>query len=55
MLVLFQLFLAAFAIYSALTYEEEMRLIIPLVCLVFMFIVGRVDKKNTEKDAERNS
>jgi len=30
-----------------------MRLIIPLVCLVFMFIVGRVDKKNTEKDAER--
>jgi hypothetical protein len=53
MLVLIQLFLAVFAIYSALTYEEEMRLIIPLVCLIFMFIVGRADKRNTEKEEDR--
>ncbi|OGP75527.1 MAG: hypothetical protein A2V86_07525 [Deltaproteobacteria bacterium RBG_16_49_23] len=55
MLVLFQLFLAAFAIYSALTFEEEARLIIPLVCLIFMFIVGRADRKNTEKERARKN
>ena len=53
MLVLFQLFLAAFAIYGALTYEEEIRLIVPLVCLIFMFIVGRADKRKTEKEEDR--
>ncbi len=53
MLTLFQLFLAIFAIYSALTYEEETRLIIPLVCLIFMFVVGRVERKTTEKNKAR--
>lgn len=53
MLVLFQLFLALFAIYSALTYEEEIRLIIPLICLICMFIVGRIERSRTEKDRAR--
>lgn len=55
MLPLFQLFLAVFAIYSALTYEEEMRLIVPLGCLIIMFIVSRVDKSKTEKKTARKS
>lgn len=53
MLVLFQLFLAFFAIYGAITYEEETRLIVPLICLVFMFIVGRVEKGSAEKGKAR--
>jgi hypothetical protein len=53
MLVLFQLFLAIFAIYSALTYEEETRLIVPLICLIFMFIVGRIEKGSAEKNRAR--
>ncbi len=53
MLVLFQLFLAVFAIYGALTYEEETRLIVPLICLVLMFIVGRIEKGSAEKNKAR--
>ncbi len=53
MLVLFQFFLACFAIYGAITYEEETRLIVPLICLIFMFIVGRVEKRNAEKNRAR--
>jgi hypothetical protein len=55
MISFFQLFLAAFAIYSALSYEEEMKLYIPLGCLVFMLIVNRFDKRNIEKKTERRS
>ncbi len=53
MLVLFQLFLAIFAIYSAITYEGETRLIVPLVCLILMFIVGRAERSSTEKERAR--
>lgn len=53
MLVLFQLILAIFAIYSAFTYEGETRLIVPLICLILMFIVGRVERRETEKDRAR--
>jgi hypothetical protein len=53
MLVLFQFFLAAFAIYSAATYEGLMRLIILLVCLILMFIVGRAERGKTEKERAR--
>ncbi len=55
MLVLFQLFLAFFAIYAALTYEEETRLIIPLICLIFMFFVGRVERIRAEKNRARKN
>ncbi len=53
MLTLFQLFLAIFAIYAALTYEEETRLIVPLVCLISMFIVGRIEKGRVERKRAR--
>lgn len=53
MLTLFQLFLAIFAIYAALTYEGETRLILPLICLVFMFVVGRIERVRGEKDRAR--
>jgi len=55
MLSLFQLFLAVFAIYSAITYEEETRLLVPLGCLIFMFIVNRIDKGKSEKKTARRS
>jgi hypothetical protein len=55
MLPLFQLLLAIFAIYSAITYEEEMRLLVPLGCLIFMFIVNRIDKGKSEKKTARKS
>lgn len=55
MLALFQLLLAVFAIYSALKFEEEWRLIIPLICLVLMLIVGRVEKRTSEKKTARKT
>jgi hypothetical protein len=55
MLPLFQLLLAVFAIYSVITFEEEMRLLVPLGCLIFMFIVNRIDKGKSEKKTARKS
>ncbi len=55
MLPLFQLLLAVFAIYSALKFEEEWKLIIPLICLILMFIVGRVEKTTSEKKSARKT
>jgi hypothetical protein len=53
MLVLFQLLLAIFAIYSTITYEEETRLLVPLICLILMFIIGRMEGRSTEKASAR--
>lgn len=55
MLSIFQLFLAVFAIYSALHYEEEVRLFVPLGCLILMFVVSRIDKGMSEKESARKS
>ena len=55
MLSLFQLFLAVFAIYSALEYEDEARLLVPLGCLIFMFILNRVDKGKFEEKTARKT
>jgi hypothetical protein len=55
MFTLFQLLLAVFAIYAALNYEQETRLLVPLGCLVLMLIVNRVDKAALEKKTERQS
>jgi len=55
MLTLFQLLLAVFAIYSALHYEEEVRLYVPLGCLIVMFVVSRIDKSMSEKKSARKS
>src|SRR4030043_1568288 len=53
MLVLFQLLLAIFAIYSTITYEEEARLLVPLICLILMVIIGRMEGRSTEKASAR--
>jgi hypothetical protein len=55
MLSLLQLLLAVFAIYSALSFSEEVKLLVPLVCLLFMLLVSRIDKANVEKKTERGS
>jgi hypothetical protein len=55
MLALLQLLIAVFAIYSALSFEEEVRLLIPLGCLVAMFIVSRVDRQSSEKTTARKT
>jgi hypothetical protein len=55
MLSLFQLLLAVFAVYGALEYEDEIRLLLPLGCLILMFIVNRVDKGEFEKQIARKS
>jgi hypothetical protein len=55
MLPLFQLLLAVYSIYAALNYEEEMKLLVPLGCLILMFIINRVDKGTLEKKTARRS
>ena len=55
MLSLFQLLLAVIAIYSALSFEEETKLIVPLFCLILMLLVSRLDKNHSEKERERKS
>jgi hypothetical protein len=52
-LLLFQLLLAVFSIYSVLKYSGNQRMIIPLTCLVAMFLVGKVETAVTEKDKRK--
>ena len=49
-LLLFQLFLAVFAVYAVLKYSGNQRLYVPLTCLFTMFLVGKVETAVTEKD-----
>lgn len=53
MLPLLQLLIAIFAIYSALRFEEETRLLIPLACLVVMLLISRIDRQRTERAQAR--
>jgi hypothetical protein len=55
MISLFQLLLAVFSIYSALNFEEELRLLVPLGCLIVMLIVNRVDKGKLERKIARKN
>jgi hypothetical protein len=55
MLPLIQLLLAVFAIYSALSLSEDQKLLVPLVCLLFMLLINRIDKSKVQKQKERNS
>ncbi len=55
MLSLLQLALAVFAIFSALQVEEELKLVIPLGCLIAMFIVSRVEKRKSDTKTARKS
>ena len=52
---LLQLFLAIFAIYSALEFPEELKLFIPLGCLVALLVVNRIEKRRSEKIKARKS
>jgi hypothetical protein len=52
---LLQLLLAVFAIYSALEFPEELKLFIPLGCLVAMLVVSRIEKRRSEKKTARKS
>jgi hypothetical protein len=49
MYFLLQLLLAVIAIYSALNFTGDMRLYVPLGCLISMLIVGRLDKERFKK------
>ncbi|UCG20268.1 MAG: hypothetical protein JSU80_11090 [Deltaproteobacteria bacterium] len=52
-LLLFQLLLAVFSIYSVLKYSGNQRMIIPLTCLVAMFLVGKVETAVSEKEKRK--
>jgi hypothetical protein len=53
MLPLLQLLLAVFAIYGAINFEEGLRLVIPLGCLIAMLAINRIDKRRSEKAKTR--
>jgi len=55
MLGLLQLLLAVFGIYSALQFSAELKLTIPLVCLLAMLLVNRFEKKSSEEKTERKN
>jgi len=55
MLGLLQLLLAVFGILSALQFSAELKLTIPLVCLLAMLLVSRFEKRTSEKKTERKN
>ena len=52
-LLLFQLLLAIFSIYSVLKYSGNQRMIIPLTCLVAMFLVGKLETAVGEREKKK--
>jgi hypothetical protein len=55
LLGLLQLLLAVFAIYGALKFSEELKLFVPLSCLIAMLVVSRIEKGKSEKETARKS
>jgi len=55
MYFLIQLLLAVIAIYSGLNFTGDLRLYVPMGCLIAMFIVGRLDTARFEKRETRKS
>jgi len=55
MLGLLQFLLAVFGILSALQFSAELKLTIPLVCLLAMLLVNRFEKRTSEKKTERKN
>lgn len=55
MLSLLQLLLAIVAIYGALEFSDDLKLVVPLGCLFAMFAVSRIEKRSSEKKASRRS
>ncbi len=50
---IFQLLIAIFAIYSALKFPEDLRLFIPLGCLIGMLILSRIERRKSDKKTAR--
>ena len=48
-LLLFQLLLAVYAFYTVLNYTGNMRFIVPLFCLIGMFVISKVETAWTER------
>jgi hypothetical protein len=55
MLALLQLLFAVFAIYSALKFSEELKLFVPLGCLILMLAVSRIEKGKTDRESARKN
>ena len=47
-LLLFQLLLAVYAFYSVVTYTNDLKLWVPLFCLIGMFIISKMEAKATK-------
>ena len=54
-LLLFQLLLATFGIYAALKFSDMAKLCVPLVCLLGMFFVGKLEGKLKAREGEEES
>ena len=52
-LLLFQLFLLVFALYSLVTFSGNQRYLVPLACLVSMLIVGKIEVGVKERSAQK--
>ena len=55
MLGLLQLLLAAFGIYSALKFSEDLKLVVPLGCLIAMLVISRIEKRKSEEETARKN
>jgi hypothetical protein len=55
MLSVLQLLLAVFAIFSAISFSGDQKLLIPLACLFLMLLVSRVDRAKTVKKTEQDN
>lgn len=55
MLGISQLLLAVFAIFSALRFSEELKLLVPLGCLIAMLVVSKIEKERSEEKTARKS
>lgn len=51
-LLLFQLLLALYAFYSVVTYTDNLQLLMPLFCLIGMFIISKIEARSTRGGAK---
>jgi hypothetical protein len=51
-LLLCQLLLAVYAFYSVMTYKDNLRLLMPLICLIGMFVISRIEAKVTQRSSK---
>jgi len=51
-LLLFQLLLAVYAFYSVMIYKGDLKLLMPLFCLIGMFVVSRIEAKVMQRTSK---